>query len=143
MGPSRRRGRIAAYVSLGCTLVAAAVLMLAPLGSSQTAVATSTSMSPSPSPELSVARVEHESLLQHEGGSVLVPLAVPVVIALLGTVASLFRRPKILRMVSAGLLATFVLLGALSIGIFFLPSAIAMGIAAARTEGPGGPAQQT
>ncbi len=144
---SPRRGRIGAIISLGCTRIAAAVLLLAPLGSQQAAVATTQVATQAGeqageqgAPQV-VGQAQHVSLLQHEGPSVLVPLAVPVVIALLGAVAGLFRSPKVLRTVSAGLLTAFVLFGALSIGVFFLPSAIAMGVAAARTAGSGAPAR--
>ncbi len=124
----RRRGAIAAVVSLALSLVAAVVLAVAPLGSQQEAVPSSLDTSGV------VGRVEHVSLLQHEGASVLIPLAVPPAVSALGVVAGLFPQPRPVRAVAAGLLVVFVLLGAMSIGLFYLPCAVAMVVAAVQTE---------
>ncbi len=124
----RRRGAIAAVLSLAFSLVAAVALAVAPLGSQQEAVVSS------PGSTATAGRVEHVSLLQHEGASVLVPLAVPIAIAALGVVAGLFRRPRPVRAVAAGLLVVFVMLGAMSIGLFYLPSAVAMVVATVQTK---------
>jgi hypothetical protein len=113
-------------VAFGLAVVAAAVLLLAPFGSQQTAVSTTGGGQ-------QVTVVDRSSLLEHEGPSVLLPLAVPVVLALLGMAAARFRRPTPVRTIAAGLLGAFVVLGAMSIGAFFLPSAVALGVAAART----------
>jgi hypothetical protein len=69
------------------------------------------------------------SLLQSMGPSVFLIVAIPVVIAAL----PLFSRGRtwvVLSIVSAALLWTFVVLGALSIGVFFMPAAILSLVAA-------------
>jgi hypothetical protein len=66
------------------------------------------------------------SLLASEGAGVLAVLAVP---ALLVAVPLLFRRPRrafASRAVIVGLLGVLVVLGALSIGVFFVPTLVAM-----------------
>lgn len=128
MGSVRSRGAIAAVLSLALSLVAAVVLAFAPLASQTEAVPSSLGGTGV------VGRVERVSLLEHEGASVLIPLAVPVAIAALGLAADRSRRPRTLRTVAAGLLVVFVLLGAMSIGLFYLPSAVAMVVAAVQTE---------
>ncbi len=115
-------------VAFVLSVVAAAVLLLAPFGSRQTAVSTTAG-------DQQVTVVDRSSLLEHEGPPVLVPLAVPVVLTLVGMAAGRFRRARPVRTIAAGLLAAFVVLGAMSIGFFFLPSAVALGVAAARTPG--------
>ncbi len=74
------------------------------------------------------------SLLQHEGPSVLLLLAVPAVIAAIGAGASLLPARRETRAVSAGLLVAFVFFGVMSVGVFYLPSAVAMVVAAAKTR---------
>ena len=123
-----RRGAIAAVISLAFSLVVAVTLAVTPLGSQREVVLSS------PGGTAIAGRVEHVSLLQQEGASVLVPLAVPIAMAALGVGAGLFRRPRPVRAVAAGLLVVFVLLGAISIGLFYLPSAVAMVVAAVQTE---------
>ncbi len=120
-------GHVAAIVSFGLALAATAVLAAAPLGSRQEAVLNS------PNDESS-GRVERVSLLEHEGPSVLLLLAVPAVIAALGVVASHSPARKAVRATSAGLLVAFVFLGLMSIGVFYLPSAVAMMVATAKTR---------
>lgn len=73
------------------------------------------------------------SLLEHEGASVLVPLLIPVALAALGVIAGWLTRPQPFRIASAGLLLVFVVVGILSIGVFYLPSTIAMVVAAVQT----------
>lgn len=78
-------------------------------------------------------QVIRSSLLQHEGPSVLVPLSVPIAAAVLGLAGNrIFSRTQ--TVAAAGLLVAFSMVGALSIGIYYLPSAIAMVVAAVRTE---------
>lgn len=127
-------------MAVGLVLLAVAVLLLAPFGSQQEAVSVSAPAvgqqeSVPVTPGQRVAVVERVSLLEHEGPTVLIPLAVPVVLVLLGVAAGWFARPKPVRTIAAGLLAAFVVVGAMSIGVFFLPAAIALGVAAARTPG--------
>jgi hypothetical protein len=87
-----------------------------------------------------VRRVEggtvHRTLLDSEGPSVLIPLAIPV--GLTG-VAAAVRRGRTARRVTLGatiLLAAFCFLGAMSIGMFFVPAAVAMGFSLRRAPPP-------
>jgi hypothetical protein len=106
------------------TFVAAAitsgVVAFAPTGSSVSCIAT-----PTTAP---VCTSSHESLLAHDGASVLTILAVPVVAALLLVVAK--RRPG--RFAVAIALTVMMLLGAMTIGVFFIPTVVLAWIAATR-----------
>jgi hypothetical protein len=102
------------------TLCASIVFLFAPLGSSESSTS---------------KNVEHVSLWQLNGWRILIILGLPVVFA---AVPVLLRRSPHLRTLlgaSAVLLTTFVFLGILSIGIYYLPSA-GLVIAAAFRERP-------
>ncbi len=110
-------------LSLAYTLCATIVFLFAPLGTQQSRG--------SGQPE----RIAHISLWQLNGWRILVLLGLPVVFA---TVPVIRRRSPHLRMLlaaSAVLLTTYVLLGILSIGLYYAPSAGLM-IAAAFRERP-------
>ncbi len=47
--------------------------------------------------------------------------------------AAWLSHPRTARAISAGLLAGFIVLGLLSIGVYYLPSAVAMAVGAVRT----------
>ena len=81
-----------------------AVLALAPMGQVSTCTTDGCS-------------TETTSLFEHEGRSVLVVLAIPVAVAALAVVL----RTRRARMVLAGLLTVFAVLGMLTIGLFLLP----------------------
>jgi hypothetical protein len=74
--------------------------------------------------------VRHISLVDDQGISMLVPLAIPVVVALAGTLG----RSRTARVISAVLLWAFCVLGLASIGMFFIPAALLMTVAAARRD---------
>jgi hypothetical protein len=112
-----------ALASFALALAASLVLLLAPLGSSFEAVLVGAGSAP--------VRVTHESLLQHDGWSVAVPLSVPVGIAGAAFLVGRGRRRRPVRAVAAFLLTAFVVVGILSIGIYYVPAAGAMFAAAA------------
>jgi len=94
----------------------------------------SVSLPPPTVPPTSV-RVTNESIFSTDGWRVLPAFAVPVVLA---GVVMLLRRTRIRRpAMVAGMvmLFVFVVLGSLSIGIFYVPAAVLMAIAASRTPG--------
>ncbi len=124
-------GGVAATVSLALAALAAAALLVAPLGSQVEPVEVSPGPPTGAQPEQE-REVERISLLEHEGASVLLPLLIPVAFAALGVAAGWSTRPRPLRITSACLLLAFVVVGIVSIGIYYLPSAIAMVVAAAR-----------
>ena len=102
-------------------LATAALLAVLPLSRSESC--TSTSESPEVLCESSTS-----TLLEHEGSSVLVVLLVPAALAAIGVL-----RPTtaVLRGVAVAL-TVCVVLGAASIGLFFLPTLLAAWIAAVR-----------
>ena len=79
-----------------------------------------------------VMRSYDVSLFRTDGAWVLVVVSVPVLVAL---VAILVRR-RGARVVSAVLLWMGCVVGVFSVGMFFVPAAIAMTVAAARREAP-------
>jgi hypothetical protein len=95
-----------------------AVLALVPVGSSDSCE----SFDDAPS----VCTTTHDTLLDTEGAGVLAVLLVPAAIALVGVVRP---TPGVLQGVTAAL-AIAVVLGIMSIGVFFVPTLLA-GIAAA------------
>lgn len=131
-GNHNRSGRVASRVSV-VAFVWALGLILAALLVPVYSQAESTSSG------LTLTTV---TLVQENGPSVLIPVAVP---ALICTVVGLALRRKCLRggrrsgtvaWVGVGLLAVFALLSGLSIGIFVVPVALLLGWAAATTPAP-------
>lgn len=72
------------------------------------------------------------TLLENEGASVLVPLAIPVLITALALARSRTRSARTVAMVGAFLLWIFTILGAMSIGYIYLPATGALTLAARR-----------
>ena len=70
------------------------------------------------------------SLVASQGLGVLVPIGIPVVLTLL----ALLVPRRTVRIVVTALLWAFCLLGLLSIGLFFVPAAVLMTIAAAMND---------
>jgi hypothetical protein len=104
-------------------LATAAVLALVPIGSGESCTASDTGAA--------VCTTSHDTLLDTEGGSVLVVLLVPAAIALVGVVRPTART---LQGVVAAL-AVAIVLGIMSIGVFYVPTliaAIAAAVASAR-----------
>jgi hypothetical protein len=115
------RAKLLAAVACLLTVVGALVAAFAPLGS-----ATEISGSPGKT------TVTHTSpsLFQTEGAWILIVVSVPVLMALVPMVA----RHRRARTASAVLLWIGCVVGMLSIGMFFVPAAIAMTVAATRRE---------
>jgi hypothetical protein len=129
---SDRTTRRLARASLAWTVLAGIVLLVAPTvstvsGSSQA------STSSADRPADVVTTTSSESLLQHEGPGVVVVLLVPVTVALVGALgdgAAARRR----RIAAGSALAGACVLGAASVGIFFLPAPIALLTAGLKTR---------
>jgi amino acid transporter len=77
-----------------------------------------------------VTRSYGVSVFSHDGPWVLVVVAVPILIALAGALIP----ARAARIVSTVLLWAFCFLGLLSVGLFFLPSAVLMTVAATRPD---------
>jgi hypothetical protein len=130
--PGTTEGRAARWsvASLLLALTASLVLLLAPLGNEVESTATG-SLGAGASPTDAETRVTHPSLLEIQGWSVAVPLFVPVVLTGFGVVAARRGwRPALI--VVAALLGAGIVLGALSIGFYYLPAEAAMIVAAVK-----------
>jgi hypothetical protein len=117
-------------VAFVLALSASVVLLFAPLGTQIEA----TLIPPSPSSgatEAAEPSVTHPSLLATDGWGVAIPLSVAVFLAAGGLLASARRAPRLLQAVAVSL-GAWVLLGVLSIGIYYLPAEAAMIVAAMR-----------
>jgi hypothetical protein len=110
-------------LSLAYTLCATIVFLFAPLGTSQSGG--------SGHPQ----RVSHVSLWQLNGWRIVVVLGLPVVFAAVPVIRRRSPHLRTLLAASAILLTTYVILGILSIGLYYAPSAGLM-IAAAFRERP-------
>jgi hypothetical protein len=116
-----------AVAALVLALSASLVLLFAPLGTQIEA----TSIPPSPSswePGAGEPTVTHPSLLATDGWRVAIPLSVAVVLGGAGLLASARHAPRLMQAVAVSL-GAWVLLGALSIGIYYLPAEVAMIVA--------------
>ena len=118
--PEERAERLALAAVVWSVIVGIA-LALMPFGES-TSVTTSSSGA-------MVETTTRDSLLQTEGTGVLVILAVPALLAL----ASLLVRQRPIRLALGGMLCFACVLGALSVGVFFLPAAVMLVAAAVAT----------
>jgi hypothetical protein len=127
-GTTRRLARAA----LGWTVLAGIALLFAPTMSSVSASSRGSTSSADRATEV-VTTTSSESLLQHEGAGVVAVLLVPVAVAPVGALgdgASARRR----RIAAGSALAGACVLGAASLGIFFLPAPIALLAAGLKTR---------
>src|SRR5688500_13194316 len=117
-----------AILALVLALAAALVLLLAPFytGVQTTAVGRPGQNASSPP----VVEVRSATLLEVNGPGVLLPLVLPIALPALALTSgqSRFRRPAFI--VGALLLAVFCLVSGFSIGLFYVPAALAMAAAA-------------
>jgi len=119
-------GSLAAKISLVLAVVAAVAVLFLPLGRSAT-VGPVAPGEPAPLEE----EVRSTNLLAEEGPMVVALAAFPVLLAAIPVVGERFRPgSRGLRVVAAVFLWMFVAVGLASIGWFYLPSAIAMTVAA-------------
>lgn len=115
----------AALASIILALVALVALAFAPTGSQQEALQV---VGPGGEASPAEVRVTHPSLFDTQGSSVLIPLSIPVGLAVIGF---LVRRWRGALGVVVTLMWLFSLLGAASIGLFYFPATAAMVIALA------------
>lgn len=121
--------RKALLVAPGLALVAAVAAVFLPL--QQTVVSQS---GPGPLQTLEL-EYSSRSLLQTEGASVLVAAGLPVLVALMPLVFGAGRHARRAEIVSAVLLGGFVVVAGFSIGLFYLPAALAATLVARRVAG--------
>lgn len=72
------------------------------------------------------------TIIEHEGAGVIALLVVPALLALGGLAGAALRLPA-LSIVAAGLAVAFCLVGMMSIGLFYLPAAVLLVVAAVRS----------
>ena len=99
-------------------------LAFIPLGSSQTSSADSER-------SFHVSPIVHTTLLHEQGSRILVLLAVPVALTLIGLLSPA-RVRLVASVITAALLWVGVLAGMLSIGLFFIPAVLCSMVAIAR-----------
>jgi hypothetical protein len=121
--------RVLPFVPVLLAVVAATALLVVPTGREET-------VSTSPSGD-QVRRSRSTTLVQSDGWKVLVPLAVPVALAGAPLVFRRTRWSRAAMVIASGLLLGMVVLGAASIGLFFLPAAATMVVAAVVDPGAG------
>jgi hypothetical protein len=130
-----RRGKAMPFIAFGLALAASAALLLAPTGERQETSCRVTASSPgavSAEQPACVDRVSHVSLLQEEGVGVVLVLAIPVIVAGVALALQWTRWSRNAALVAGILLVAFSVLGLASIGLFYLPSGIAMLLASSR-----------
>lgn len=126
---TQRAARIVASISVALALIAAAFLAFAPCSIRGERAMSSVGSDPA-APSITRTETICSSLIESQGASVTVFLAVPVLLAAGGYTAARMRSRTLLWVNTAILLLLSVLTG-FSVGIFFLPSAGALMAAAA------------
>jgi hypothetical protein len=128
------------FVACLLAVLASLIVLFVPLGSSESSCTViapaeghATPSDTTPSCDQRVTRV---SLVDEEGPGILIVVAIPVVIA--GVALALYRTRWGRSAATAGgtLISLFSLLGAFSIGFFYLPSAIALFFASSHLPHP-------
>jgi hypothetical protein len=79
---------------------------------------------------------DYRSLLQTEGASILVAAGLPVLVALMPLAFAATRHARRVEIGSAVLLSGFVVIAGFSIGLFYLPAALAAILIARRSSTP-------
>lgn len=108
-----------------CAIAAAVALLVVPTGSGQ-----------SVSVDRSGGRtsdITHHTLLQSEGRSILLVLAVPIILTVIPLITSR-RQRRTATLISTSLLSVGVVLALMSIGVFFVPAVVCALVAIARGE---------
>ena len=134
MSETRDRGLIAALITAALAIAASAFFAFFPMTS--TSLSSSVSVSPSgrQGPVSTVVRHSSHTLLSQEGSSVLIVLAIPIVLAFAAIAVSGTHHRQGIRIVLACLLGVGCLLGAMTVGPFYLPAAAALVVCAAQTQ---------
>jgi hypothetical protein len=112
-------------------LATSLVMLLAPLESEVESTAGSSESTGAPANSQIETKVTHPSLLETQGWSVALPLTIPVVLTGAGVLAARGRSPSPLILLAV-LLGAGVVLGAASVGVFYLPAEAALIVAAVK-----------
>jgi hypothetical protein len=122
------------WAAVAWTVVTGLVLLVAPLATTVSGSATSGSGEVTTVTTVGTV-TSHESLLEHEGAGVVGVLAVPVAIALAGAAPGP-RTARGRRLGAGWVLLAACAVGAASLGAFYLPAAVALVVAGAKTTRP-------
>lgn len=109
-----------------CAIAASLSLLFLPLGNERSGYADTAG-------NVVVSPTAHTTLLENQGPGVLVLLAVPVVLTLVGWLSPV-RARRFASVVSTSLLGLGVALAMLSIGVFFVPALVCSIVAIARSQ---------
>lgn len=136
---ARDRGYAFAVAAFAAAVASVGIVAFAPLGTTveervevegPPANETGTSTAPEP-----IEERRSSSIAQEQGWAVVVRIAIPVLlVAAAPLLAPIGRRGRVLRLASTLLLFAGVVVGLMSVGIFLLPAAILMLIAAVRSS---------
>ena len=113
---SDRTTRILAWAAVAWTVLVGLALLVVPMGTSVAVASNGSEV---------VTTTSHETLLEQEGTSVVAVLLVPVALAVAGAFGhgpTVRRR----RIAAGSALAVACVLGAMSLGIFYVPAAAAL-----------------
>lgn len=131
----RDRGYSFVVAAAGLAVLVTGILAFAPLSASVTATAVPEDGAEA-EPSGSTMEVTRESLPESQGWAVVARIAVPLLlVAGAPLLVPSGRRAWLVRGVSAGLLFGGTVMGILSIGVLFLPSAMLMAIGAVKSGG--------
>jgi hypothetical protein len=119
---SDRTTRTLAWAAVAWTVLVGLALLVVPTGTSVAVASNGSEV---------VTTTSHETLLETEGPSVIAVLLVPVAVALAGALGR-GRRDRRRRIVAGSVLAVFCVLGAMSLGVFYVPAAAALLVAGLR-----------
>jgi hypothetical protein len=109
-----------------CAIAAAVALLVVPTGSGQSVSEDGSG--------IHTSDITHYTLLQGEGRSILLVLAVPIILTVIPLLISL-RQRRTTTLISTSLLSVGVVLAVMSVGVFFVPAVVCALVAIARGEG--------
>ena len=118
-------------VAFGLAVAASLAVLFVPLASRQEACSATPSDNAAPAAPCK-ERVSHVTLIEEEGPSLLPVVAVPLAIAGIGFGLARTRWGRPAALTSGTLLTLFAVLTGFSIGLFYLPAAIALFMATSR-----------
>jgi hypothetical protein len=131
----KRRAIRMAVVALGLAVAASVALLLAPISTREETCPVSAGPSGTVVTQQGCKdRVSRVSLLQEQGPSVALILVVPLLVAGVALVLQWTRWRRNAALIAGTLMVALSVVAILSIGIFYLPSAIAMFLTASRSE---------
>ena len=132
---ARDRGYAFAVAAFAAAAAAVGIVAFAPLGQTVEESAQPIDHTEAPTAPEPIEEPRSISIAQEQGWGVVVRIAIPVLlVAAAPLLAPIGRRGRVLRLASTLLLFAGVVVGLMSVGMFLLPAAILMLIAAIRSS---------